>query len=134
MGGLTTRTIKIAGGVVGPLTAFLMVLVPSSTAMLSLWISNTATTMMTFPIALAVTNQLANASPMGDQLRKNLGESIMLGTAYAASIGGVGTPIGSTPNVVFFGLYDKLFPAAPAISFSTSLPRRGEQPAGKSQP
>ncbi len=59
-------------------------------AALSMWISNTATTLMLLPVALAV---LEN-----DRL-KPLTVPLLLGTAYAASLGGTGTPIGTPPNL-----------------------------------
>ncbi|MBU1702333.1 MAG: SLC13 family permease [Candidatus Eisenbacteria bacterium] len=92
----------------------------TSTALLSMWISNTATALMMVPIAIAVVTHLADASPEGhnrESLKRELGCIIMLGIAYAASIGGVGTLIGTPPNIVFTGLTNKLFPEAPEISF-----------------
>ena len=64
----------------------------AASAFLSMWISNAATTLMLLPIAMAVVNQTEN---------RRLQISLLLGIAYAASVGGVGTPIGSPPNVVF---------------------------------
>lgn len=61
-------------------------------ATLSMWISNTATTLMLLPVALAV---LEN-----DRL-KPLTVPLLLGIAYAASIGGTGTPIGTPPNLIY---------------------------------
>jgi len=61
-------------------------------ASLSMWISNTATTLMLLPVALAV---LEN-----DRL-KPLTVPLLLGIAYAASIGGTGTPIGTPPNLIY---------------------------------
>ncbi len=76
-----------------------------SAALLSMWISNTATTMMMYPIAMAVATQFGEffrkeGLDSADEERK-FGISIMLGTAYAASIGGMATLIGSPTNVVF---------------------------------
>ena len=69
-----------------------------ATAFLSMWLSNTATTMMMLPIALAVIARL------GDAARLGFARVLMLGVAYAASIGGVATLIGSPPNAVLAGV------------------------------
>lgn len=67
-------------------------------ALLSMWISNSATTLMLLPIALAV------LQPIKD---KRVVAAILLGTAYAASVGGVGTPIGTPPNIIFISVYQE---------------------------
>jgi len=67
-----------------------------TTAFLSMWISNTATALMMLPIALAVLDQ--------DKSGK-LDVPLLLGITYAASIGGLGTPIGTPPNIIFLGIY-----------------------------
>lgn len=83
------------------------------TAFMSMWISNTATTMMMLPIGLAVLSETEFLS--GEN--RGLGIALMLGIAYGASIGGIATPIGTPPNIVFLGQFEKGFPTAPAISF-----------------
>jgi sodium-dependent dicarboxylate transporter 2/3/5 len=96
-----------------------------ATAFLSMWISNTASTMMMLPVAMAVVRQIAlDASLSGERnsesqkkIENGLGLVLMLGLAYSASIGGVGTPIGTPPNIVFAGFYKSLFPNNPEISF-----------------
>jgi len=80
-----------------------------ATALLSMWISNTATTLMMLPIGLAVIDHL------GD--RPRFGTALMLGIAYAASIGGIGTLIGTPPNIAFRGQFQELFPGAPEVTF-----------------
>lgn len=65
-------------------------------AVLSMWISNTATTLMLLPIALAVLVHLNNPK---------ITVALLLGIAYAASLGGVGTPIGTPPNIIFMSVY-----------------------------
>ena len=72
------------------------------TAFLSLWVTNTATTLMMLPVALSVADTLADAHPRGQpagQPTAQVGTALMLGVAYAASIGGMGTMIGTAPNV-----------------------------------
>lgn len=72
-----------------------------ATAFLSMWLSNTATTMMMLPIAMAVTTRL------GTDSHTPFGRSLMLGIAYSASIGGVATLIGTPPNAVLAGIVEK---------------------------
>ena len=69
-----------------------------ASAVLSMWVSNTATTLMLLPVAYAVLESNNSAS-------KKLAVPLFLGIAYASSIGGLGTPIGSPPNVVFLKIY-----------------------------
>jgi sodium-dependent dicarboxylate transporter 2/3/5 len=69
-------------------------------ATLSMWISNTATTLMLLPVGLAIANQAKD---------KTLCVPLMLGIAFAASIGGIGTPIGTPPNLVFMQVYEQYF-------------------------
>ena len=72
------------------------------TAFLSLWVTNTATTLMMLPVALSVVDTLAVSDRAGeppDPSTRHLGPALMLGVAYAASIGGMGTMIGTAPNV-----------------------------------
>lgn len=76
-----------------------------ATAFLSMWISNTATTAMMLPVALAVAGMLR---PPGHRGRYNFGIALMLGIAYAASIGGLATLIGTPPNAVLAGAADEL--------------------------
>jgi sodium-dependent dicarboxylate transporter 2/3/5 len=76
-----------------------------ATAALSMWISNTATAAMMLPIGIAVVEIFRQ-----DEEREGfpLGVSLMLGMAYAASIGGVATLIGTPPNAIFAGAVSEL--------------------------
>ena len=67
--------------------------------LLSMWISNTATTLMMLPIALAILSRADN---------HRLTIALILGIAYAASLGGVGSPLGTPPNVIFMGIYEEV--------------------------
>lgn len=71
----------------------------AATAFLSMWISNTATTIMMFAVGLSVIEFVARKTPDRAVVR-NFGVALMLGIAYAASIGGVGTLIGTPPNAL----------------------------------
>lgn len=94
-------------------------------AFLSMWISNTATTMMMLPVGMAVVRKIGvEASLNGVQnaesrkaIQDSLGLVLMLGLAYSASIGGVGTLIGTAPNIVFAGFYKSLYPENAEITF-----------------
>lgn len=72
-----------------------------ATGFVSLWISNTAATLVMFPIAMAVLIKFRESAAPGDILPQRFGLALMLGLAYAASIGGIGTKIGTAPNLVF---------------------------------
>jgi len=71
----------------------------TASAVLSMWISNTATTLMLLPVALAVL----------ERAERQLAIPLLLGIAYAASIGGLGTPIGTPPNLIFMQVYSNEF-------------------------
>ena len=77
----------------------------TAAAVLSMWISNTATTLMLLPVALAVL----------EQTEKKMQIPLLLGIAYAASIGGLGTPIGTPPNLVFMQVHLDQFGSAPSF-------------------
>ena len=68
----------------------------AAAATLSMWISNTATTLMLLPVALAVIERARDPK---------LATPLLLGIAYAANIGGIGTPIGTPPNILFMSIY-----------------------------
>ncbi len=79
-----------------------------ATAFLSMWISNTATAIMMLPIAMSVVNLMKEEFAKSEANEKkflNFSTSLMLGIAYASSIGGMATLIGSPPNTVMAGLY-----------------------------
>ncbi|MEM7104020.1 MAG: DASS family sodium-coupled anion symporter [Bacteroidota bacterium] len=80
-----------------------------ATAFLSMWISNTATSVMMLPIGMAIVSQLA-ANESSSQERVNIfGKALMLAIAYSASIGGVATLIGTPPNLVLAGVIEEIY-------------------------
>jgi len=70
----------------------------TASAVLSMWISNTATVLMLLPVAIAVVDSSDD---------KKLATPLLLAIAYGASIGGMGTPIGTPPNIVFMGVFEE---------------------------
>lgn len=77
-----------------------------ATAFLSMWISNTATTLMMLPIGLAVMKQVAT---FFEDEKGNFGKSLLLGVAYSASIGGLATIVGTPTNGIFMGMNERFF-------------------------
>lgn len=80
-----------------------------ATAFLSMWISNTATTVMMLPIALSVIAQLNDHPDTKENENKIFGKALMLGVAYSASAGGIATLIGTPPNLIFAGFVQDQF-------------------------
>lgn len=78
----------------------------AASGLVSMWISNTATTLMLLPVALAV---------LADYPDRRLAAPLVLMIAYGASIGGLGTPIGSPPNLVFMQVYAQATGSTPTF-------------------
>ena len=91
-----------------------------ATAFLSMWISNTATTMMMLPIAIAVSVKAEEGAP-DPVFKVRFPLALMLAIAYSASIGGIGTLIGTPPNLAFSRIFAISFPEAPSITFADWL-------------
>ena len=77
-----------------------------ATAFMSMWISNTASTVVMLPIALSVINLLIDNKKGGTKSEKNFSLSVMLGIAFSANSGGIATVIGTPPNSVLIGLLE----------------------------
>lgn len=77
-----------------------------ATAALSMWISNTATTVVMLPIAMSVIQLLVNDEDGFTKNDQNFALSVMLGIAFSANAGGVATVIGTPPNMVMIGLLE----------------------------
>ncbi len=112
--GLHRRAALLILSRIGRSPQLLILGVLSTTAWLSMWVSNTAATVIMLPIALAILN---HATAQGYDTRRGFGVALMLGLAYSASIGGVSTPVGTPPNAVFLGAFGRLFPEGPSFGF-----------------
>lgn len=88
-----------------------------STAFLSMWISNTATTVLMLPIALAVVGEVRATDEDAVNRRGDIGKSLMFAIAYSASIGGMATLIGTPPNLVLAGVVEQFY--GTEIGFAT---------------
>lgn len=79
-------------------------------SLLSMWLSNSATTAMLCPLALGVLDTLrrlaGDAAPAGGRLR--FGTGLLLACAFASSAGGIGTPVGTPPNLIALGFLEKM--------------------------
>lgn len=123
--GLHRRIALIVLMIIGGRPARIVLGFMAATAILSMWVSNTATAMMMLPMALSLCalfggvmdRQREEGLPL-DPRSSNFSLVLMLGIAYAASIGGLGTIIGTPPNVVLVSIFQNEFPDAPPISFA----------------
>jgi len=70
----------------------------ASVAMLSMWMSNTAVVLMFYPVVMALIERAG---------RRQLAVPLLLGLAYASNVGGLGTPVGTTPNLIFMDQYEQ---------------------------
>lgn len=114
-------TIKIIGASPSKMTLGFMI----ATGFLSMWVSNTATALMMVPIGLAVIAQVTGISSQQllsgniGKYEQNFGKGLMLALAYAASIGGVATIIGTPPNTIMVGMLKEQY--GQSISFAQWL-------------
>ncbi len=91
-----------------------------ATAFLSMWISNTATTIMMVAMVLAVIKSME--ATFGEKGTASLAIAMLLGVAYSASIGGMATLVGTPPNLALARIYEELFPdATDTLSFGQWL-------------
>lgn len=93
---------------IGSKASYLILGFMLATAFLSMWISNTATTVMMLPIAIAITNQINQQNQTGDN-SSYFSKALMLSIAYSASIGGTATLIGTPPNLVLAGVLENTY-------------------------
>lgn len=97
--------IRAAGGGPAGIIGSLMAV----TAFLSLWISNTATAMVMLPVGQAVAGSSRGVGAQGGEGSRTFGAALMLSIGYAATIGGMGSLIGTPPNALFAGFMLDLY-------------------------
>jgi sodium-dependent dicarboxylate transporter 2/3/5 len=89
-----------------------------ASAGISMWINNTAVALMLLPIGWAVVRRIEESGLLHAQPARRLSTCVMLAIAWGASIGGVATPIGTAPNLIFFSNYRPLVEGgAPPLGF-----------------
>jgi sodium-dependent dicarboxylate transporter 2/3/5 len=108
----------LSSRLVGTSAARILTVYGGVATVLSMWISNTATTAMMFPIGLSIVAHLQRVGPDDEagraQLRK-FALAMMLITSFGASVGGMGTPVGTPPNLIGIGMLQRI--AGVRISF-----------------
>ncbi len=102
---IALNIIRIIGSNVSNIILGFMV----ATAFLSMWISNTATSVMMLPIGTAIVSQFKKNTNGSAHDGNALGKALMLGIAYSASIGGIATLIGTPPNLVLAGILEEIY-------------------------
>lgn len=85
-----------------------------TTYLLSNWVSNTATVMMLIPAVMAITAQREIYHASG---HKNISSALLVGLSFSATIGGMGTLVGTPPNMIFAGMYAAQFPNGQPVTF-----------------
>jgi len=88
-----------------------------ATSFLSMWISNTATTMLMVPILMSIIIKLEEVNK--NKSIHSFSTGLLLAVAYSASIGGISTLVGTPPNLSFARIFTIYFPNAPEISFAS---------------
>jgi len=88
-----------------------------STTFISMWISNTATTMMMVPILISILAKLEEIN--GAEKIAHYAVGVLLAVAYSATVGGIATLVGTPPNLSFVRIFSMYFPDAPPISFGS---------------
>ena len=96
---------------VGRSAARVLIVYGAVATVISMWISNTATTAMMFPIGLALVTHLMQVAPRDERARANVRRfalALMLMTSFGASVGGMATPVGTPPNLIGIGMLERL--------------------------
>ena len=96
---------------VGSSATRILVVYAAVATTLSMWISNTATTAMMFPIGLSIVNHLVRVAPRDERAMSSVRQfalGLMLITSFGASVGGMATPVGTPPNLIGIGMLERI--------------------------
>ncbi|MBL8755194.1 MAG: DASS family sodium-coupled anion symporter [Planctomycetes bacterium] len=93
---------------VGPFPRRLVFGFFAAATFLSLWMNNTSVALLLLPIGAVLVQRVRDLGELSPTAVRNLGAGVMCAIAYGASIGGMGTPIGTAPNAIFFSAYEPL--------------------------
>jgi sodium-dependent dicarboxylate transporter 2/3/5 len=96
---------------VGSSATRVLVVYAAVATVLSMWISNTATTAMMFPIGLSIVNHLVRVAPRNEAAGNAVRQfalALMLITSFGASVGGMATPVGTPPNLIGIGMLEHI--------------------------
>jgi sodium-dependent dicarboxylate transporter 2/3/5 len=84
----------------------------------SMWINNTAVALLLLPIGKVLVQRVTDVGDLSPRARTNFGAAVMCAIAFGASIGGIGSPIGTAPNALFFAAHEPMVAAgARPVSF-----------------
>ncbi len=97
----------LSSRLVGSSPARILIVYGAVGAGLSMWISNTATTAMMFPIGLSIVAHMTEGRE-GESGSRDFAMAMMLMAAFGASVGGIGTPIGTPPNLIGIGMLSRI--------------------------
>lgn len=86
-----------------------------ATAVMSMWIANTAATLIMLPIGMALITRLVPEAARGERAFSGFAAALIVAIAYGASIGGIATPLGTPPNLIYLGAVEKAFGSAPGF-------------------
>jgi len=112
---IASRTLMFFGqGTFQILAGFMLI-----TSLLSMWMSNTSVALLMLPIGISVLDKLKEI--YGEKELGKFKAGLLLGIAYASSLGGMATLIGTPTNLVFLKIYESHFAAGPKINFANWL-------------
>ncbi|MEC8252821.1 MAG: SLC13 family permease [Planctomycetota bacterium] len=106
--GLHRRMALSIVGKLGPFPRRLVLGFALSATCASMWISNTAVALLLLPIGAVLVKRTAELGDLDPRAQSNFGAGVMCAIAFGATIGGMGSPIGTAPNALFFTNYERL--------------------------
>ncbi len=94
----------------------ILIAIMTTTFFISMWISNTATVLMLYPAVVSIIGILQNTT---GKATLSSGKALLLGLAYAASIGGMATLVGTPTNMIFYSYFTQNYPDITSLNFAS---------------